>query len=171
MAKATEFKVDDFVVYPTHGVGRIVGIEKQKIGDHELNLYVIAFDKDKMILRVPVTRAAVTGLRHLSDGDDVEKAFGALKKKAKVARGMWSKRAQEYEAKINSGNIVYLAEVVRDLHRNVDHPERSYSERVIYESALNRFAGEIAAIEKINLDEAAKRVISFLALGEKKEAA
>ncbi len=162
MSSNTEFKLDDYVVYPTHGVGKIMGVEKQSIAGHELSLYVIFFEKDKMTLRVPVSRAKIAGLRSLSNDDDIKKAFVILKKKAKISRGMWSKRAQEYESKINSGNIAYIAEVVRDLHRNVDHPERSYSERVIYESALNRFAGEIAAIKKIDTNSAVQDVLEFL---------
>lgn len=157
-----EFGVGSYVVYPTHGVGRITGIEKQSIGGHELSLYVIAFDKDKMILRVPVTRAKVTGLRPVSSDNEIDQALDTLRKKAKVARGMWSKRAQEYESKINSGNIVYLAEVVRDLHKNVDHPERSYSERVIYENAFNRLAREIAAVEEVDPQTATEKLIKVL---------
>lgn len=157
-----EFGVGCYVVYPTHGVGRITGIEKQIIGGHELSLYVISFEKDKMTLRVPVTRAKVTGLRPVSSDGEIGVALDTLRKKAKVARGMWSKRAQEYESKINSGNIVYLAEVVRDLHKNVDHPERSYSERVIYENAFSRLVREIAAVEEIAPETATEKLIKVL---------
>lgn len=146
-AKRSEFRIGDHVVYPTHGVGRIVLEETQNIGDVSLRMLVIAFDKDRMTLRVPVSRAAAAGLRHVSGGEQMLKVFVTLKSRAKASRGMWSRRAQEYETKINSGNILFIAEVVRDLHPNVDQAERSYSERMIYESALSRLVGELAAAE------------------------
>ena len=163
----TEYKVGHYVVYPTHGVGKIIATENQQVGGVELLLFVITFEKDRMTLRVPVKRANAAGLRHLSNKDEVVRAFDTLKKKAKASKGMWSRRAKDYEAKINSGNIVSLAEVVRDLHRNVEQPERSYSERIIYESALDRFTGEIAAIEQIDTRDAVTKVVEFL----RKEAA
>jgi CarD family transcriptional regulator len=170
-----EFSVGDTVVYPSHGVGRITGEEIQEIAGHQLKLYVISFDKDKMILRVPKNRAEKSGLRQLSTTDEFKKAITTLKGKAKVARGMWSKRAQEYEAKINSGNVVAISEVLRDLHRNVDDPNRSYSERMIYESALERFTHEYAAAESIGLELAAQKVSELLenakALSSRAEAA
>ncbi|NBO18175.1 MAG: CarD family transcriptional regulator, partial [Proteobacteria bacterium] len=137
------YKVGVHVVYPTHGVGKIIAEETQMIGDHELRMLVIAFEKDKMTLRVPVHRAAAAGLRLVSTAEQMKKVFVSLKGRARTSRGMWSRRAQEYEAKINSGNIFSIAEVVRDLHQNVDQSERSYSERMIYESALNRLVGEL----------------------------
>ncbi len=157
-----EFLAGSYVVYPTHGVGLITGIEKQTIGGCELKLYVIAFEKDKMTLRVPVSRAKITGLRALSTKSEIEEAVTTLKQKAKIAKGMWSKRAQEYESKINSGSIVYLAEVVRDLHRNVDHPERSYSERVIYENAFSRLAREISVVEQMDMEKAGEKLVKIL---------
>lgn len=164
MAKAsgTEYKVGQYVVYPAHGVGRIDTVEKQEIGGIKLEVYVIYFEKDRMTLRVPVNRAAKAGLRALSNNGDLDKAFKTLQGKAKVARGMWSRRAQEYEGKINSGDIVSIAEVVRDLHKNIDQPDRSYSERMIYESALTRLTNEVAAAEKIDQEEATKRVLNLL---------
>jgi len=156
------FGVGSYVVYPTHGVGRITDLESQEIAGHQLKLYVIAFEKDKMVLRVPLSRAKATGLRSLSSKTELEGAVQTLKQKAKIAKGMWSKRAQEYESKINSGNITFLAEVVRDLHRNVDHPERSYSERVIYENAFGRLVKEFAVVEALDAEKAAEKIIKVL---------
>ncbi len=166
-----EFKVGDYVVYPTHGVGRITGEETQEIGEIEIKLFVIGFDKEKMTLRVPMHRAKTAGLRHVSDNDQIKKAITTLKGKAKISRGMWSRRAQEYEAKINSGNIISIAEVVRDLHKNVDQSERSYSERMIYESALGRLAGEVAASEEIDPKDASERLVKMLRAQHQKLAA
>lgn len=161
-SKKTAFKTGDYVVYPTHGVGLITGEETQTIGGTEISVYVISFEKEKMILRVPVSRAKAAGLRSLSNGEAIDEAFVVLKGKPRIARGMWSKRAQEYESKINSGNLTQVAEVVRDLHRNVDHPDRSYSERMIYESALGRLAGELAAAKKLGHDGAIEEVVGAL---------
>ncbi len=162
MAKKTQFKINDFVVYPTHGVGKILNEETQSIGGHELRVFVIDFEKDKMTLRVPVHRAEAAGLRHISGSDDINKAFTTLKSRAKRGRGMWSRRAQEYEAKINSGDLISIAEVVRDLHRNVDQAERSYSERMIYESALGRLIGELAAARSIDHTAAETELLGVL---------
>lgn len=156
------YQAGQYVVYPAHGVGRIEAIESQEIGGIKLEVYVIYFEKEKMTLRVPVNRAEKAGLRALSTGGDLTKAFQTLQGKAKVARGMWSRRAQEYETKINSGDIVSIAEVVRDLHKNIDQPDRSYSERMIYESALTRLTNEVAAAESIDHSEATKRVLAML---------
>lgn len=156
------YKVGVHVVYPTHGVGKIIAEETQMIGDHELRMLVIAFEKDKMTLRVPVHRAAAAGLRPVSTAEQMKKVFVSLKGRARTSRGMWSRRAQEYEAKINSGNIFSIAEVVRDLHQNVDQSERSYSERMIYESALNRLVGELAAAEGTDHKAATDKVMKLL---------
>ena len=136
MAKKPDFRPDDYVVYPAHGVGQIVTIETQEIAGTELELFVITFAKDKMTLRVPTNKATDSGLRSLSPPDVIEKAMTTLKGKAKVKKAMWSRRAQEYEAKINSGDLIAIAEVVRDLHRTDDQREQSYSERQLYEAAL-----------------------------------
>jgi CarD family transcriptional regulator len=149
-----EFGVGDSVVYPAHGVGEVVGIESQTVAGMNLEVYVITFEHEKMTLRVPTQRAAASGLRPLAANDVVAQALTTLKGKARVKRTMWSRRAQEYEAKINSGDLISIAEVVRDLHRAEDQPEQSYSERQLYESALDRMAREVAAIEKIDRDEA-----------------
>ena len=153
MAKSNEkapFQVNDFIVYPKHGVGLITEIETQEIAGLSLQLYVIRFDKERMTLRVPVNKAASSGMRRLSSSETMNAAFTTLKGKARIKRTMWSRRAQEYEAKINSGDLVSIAEVVRDLHRGEDQPEQSYSERQIYESALGRLARELAAVEEID---------------------
>ncbi len=156
------YKVGNHVVYPTHGVGKIIAQETQMIGDIELRMLVIAFEKDKMTLRVPVHRATAAGLRPISNNDEMKKVFVTLKSKARTSRGMWSRRAQEYEAKINSGSVISVAEVVRDLHQNVDQSERSYSERMIYESALARLVGELAAAEATDHKAATDKLMKLL---------
>ena len=153
MAKAkknAEFNPDDFVVYPAHGVGKIIKIEEQEVAGISMELFVIAFEKDKMTLRVPTAKATSVGMRGLSSPDVVEKAMTTLKGRARVKRAMWSRRAQEYEQKINSGDLIAIAEVVRDLHRNDDQREQSYSERQLYEAALERLTREVAAVEGID---------------------
>ena len=157
-----EFRVGDFVVYPTHGVGRIQKIDEQEVAGIRLELFVIGFEKDKMILRVPTMKAKAVGMRKLSSPDVVATALNTLKGRARIKRTMWSRRAQEYEAKINSGDLVSIAEVVRDLHRATGQPEQSYSERQLYEAALARMAREVAAIERIDEPSAVKRVESAL---------
>jgi CarD family transcriptional regulator len=156
--KKYEFKTGDFVVYPTHGVGRIQKVDEQEVAGLKLELFVIAFEKDKMILRVPTAKAKAVGMRKLSSPDIVAAALNTLKGRARIKRTMWSRRAQEYEAKINSGDLVSIAEVVRDLHRATGQPEQSYSERQLYEAALARMAREVAAIERIDEPSAVKRV-------------
>lgn len=164
MSEHFEFKAGDKVVYPAHGVGEILRQEVQKVAGMELKVYVVSFQKEKMTLRVPVNRAQLSGLRALSNTKLVEKAVSTLKGRARPGRGMWSRRAQEYEAKINSGDMMAIAEVVRDLHKNVDDPDRSYSERIIYESALGRLAGEMAAVESITIEDAIQRLETVLKL-------
>ena len=150
----TDFVVGDYVVYPAHGVGLINGVETQEVAGLSLEVYVITFDHEKMTLRVPTRKAKTAGLRPLATGDVVSQAMVTLKGRARVKRTMWSRRAQEYEAKINSGDLISIAEVVRDLHRAENQPEQSYSERQLYESALDRMAREVAAIERIDRDAA-----------------
>ena len=149
-----DFSVGDHVVYPAHGVGQVQGIETQHVAGLDLEVYVITFDHEKMTLRVPTGKARTAGLRPLAAGDVVSRALVTLKGRARVKRTMWSRRAQEYEAKINSGDLISIAEVVRDLHRAENQPEQSYSERQLYESALDRMAREVAAIEQIDRDAA-----------------
>jgi CarD family transcriptional regulator len=162
MTKELEFTTGDHVVYPAHGVGKILGVETQRIAEHELQVLVIYFDKDKMTLRIPVKKAAVSGLRRLSTREEMESAFATLRGRARVKRAMWSRRAQEYEAKINSGDPISIAEVVRDLYRNANQADQSYSERQIYQAALDRLARELAAIEKIDEQTAAQRLEDVL---------
>lgn len=157
-----DYKIGMYVVYPTHGVGKIVSEETQQIAGMSLTLLVISFEKDKMTLRVPKHRATAAGLRHISSDEQIERAFTTLKSRARTSRGMWSRRAQEYEAKINSGNLLQIAEVVRDLHQNVDQAERSYSERMIYESAFGRLVGELAAAEAIDHTTASEKLVRML---------
>lgn len=141
------FRINDFVVYPSHGVGKVIAIEEQMIADMPLEMFVISFEKYKMTLRVPVSKAESVGMRSLSTPEEVEKAMRTLKGRARVKRAMWSRRAQEYEQKINSGDLIMIAEVVRDLHRNDDQREQSYSERQLYEAALERLTREFAAVD------------------------
>ncbi|MEQ9259221.1 MAG: CarD family transcriptional regulator [Roseovarius sp.] len=161
-SKKSEFRPDDYVVYPAHGVGQIVSIEKQEIAGLELELFVISFEKDKMTLRVPTNKAAEVGMRSLSSPDVVSKAMSTLKGKARVKRAMWSRRAQEYEQKINSGDLIAIAEVVRDLHRTDEQREQSYSERQLYEAALERLTREVAAVSGGDEVLAAKKVDEVL---------
>ncbi len=162
MAKAIEFGAADYVVYPTHGVGRVLGVEKQEISGHVLELIIIKFEKDRMTLRVPVGKAQASGLRKLSSRKMMDTALATLKGRSRVKRTMWSRRAQEYEAKINSGDPVSIAEVVRDLHRNADQPDQSYSERQMYQAALDRLVRELAAVEKIDETAAAHKLEELL---------
>ena len=157
------FKTHEFVVYPAHGVGQILAIEEQEIAGAKLELFVINFIKDKMTLRVPTAKVANVGMRKLSDPVLVKKALETLKGRARVKRTMWSRRAQEYEAKINSGDIVAIAEVVRDLYRSESQPEQSYSERQLYEAALDRLSREIAVVQHSTETEAVKEIESQLA--------
>lgn len=157
------FAKGDYIVYPKHGVGRIIGIETQEIAGSSLELYEVRFEKEKMTLRVPTAKAESAGMRRLSSDATLKEAFTTLKGKARVKRTMWSRRAQEYEAKINSGDLVSIAEVVRDLHRGTDQPEQSYSERQIYESALGRLARELAAVEEIDEESAISKLENTLA--------
>ncbi|MGJ5077313.1 CarD family transcriptional regulator [Bradyrhizobium oligotrophicum] len=157
------FKTNEFVVYPAHGVGQILAIEEQEIAGAKLELFVINFIKDKMTLRVPTAKVANVGMRKLSDPALVKKALETLKGRARVKRTMWSRRAQEYEAKINSGDIVAIAEVVRDLYRSESQPEQSYSERQLYEAALDRLSREIAVVQHSTETEAVKEIETQLA--------
>jgi CarD family transcriptional regulator len=151
--KTLRFEVGDYVVYPKHGVGRVMEIEAQEIAGTKLELYVIRFEKERMTLRVPTNKVESAGMRKLSSNATMQEALTTLKGKPRIKRTMWSRRAQEYEAKINSGDLVSIAEVVRDLHRAEDQPEQSFSERQIFEAAIGRLARELAAME--NIDERA----------------
>jgi CarD family transcriptional regulator len=161
------FKTNEWIVYPAHGVGRIVGIEEQEIAGMSLELFVITFEKDKMTLRVPTGKSASVGMRKLAEEGILRRAMETLKGRARIKRTMWSRRAQEYEAKINSGDLVAIAEVVRDLYRSESQPEQSYSERQLYEAALDRMAREIAAVEKLDERGAVQRITEVLAKSAK----
>ena len=163
--KATQrhgFKINEYIVYPAHGVGQILSIEEQEVAGYKLELFVINFIKDKMTLRVPVTKIVSVGMRKLAEGGLVKRALETLKGRARIKRTMWSRRAQEYEQKINSGDLVSIAEVVRDLHRASGQPEQSYSERQLYEAALARMAREVAVVERTDEQTAVKRVEGML---------
>ena len=156
------FSPNDHVVYPSHGVGKVVAIEEQEVAGFMLEMFVISFEKDKMILRVPTAKAESVGMRPLSTPSVVEHAMRTLKGRARVKRAMWSRRAQEYEQKINSGDLIMIAEVVRDLHRTDDQREQSYSERQLYEAALERLTREVTAVDGGDEDAAQKKINDVL---------
>jgi CarD family transcriptional regulator len=156
------FTKGDLVVYPTHGVGKITTIETQEIAGHTLSVIVVLFDKDRMTLRVPLAKAKVSGLRRLSSRKEMDAALSKLRGRSRAKRTMWSRRAQEYQAKIASGDAASIAEVVRDLFRNAGQPEQSYSERQIYQAALDRLVREFAAVERIDEPTAVRRVEQLL---------
>ena len=162
------FKTNEFIVYPAHGVGQILAIEEQEIAGAKLELFVINFIKDKMTLRVPTAKIVSVGMRKLAEPPVVKRALETLKGRARIKRTMWSRRAQEYEAKINSGDIVAIAEVVRDLFRSDTQPEQSYSERQLYEAAVDRLSREIAAVQKVTETEAIKEIEAALAKGPRR---
>ena len=160
------FKLNEFVVYPAHGVGQITGLEEQEVAGFKLELFVISFSKDKLTLRVPTSKVSGVGMRKISDPDTARRSLEILTGRARVKRTMWSRRAQEYETKINSGDINAIAEVVRDLYRSEAQPEQSYSERQLYEAALDRMVREIAAVQKSNEIDALKTVEAQLQKGQ-----
>jgi CarD family transcriptional regulator len=167
-AHRTGFRAQEFIVYPAHGVGQILAIEEQEVAGFKLELFVISFAKDKMTLKVPLPKVLSGAIRKLSDGDTVKKSLDTLTGRARVKRTMWSRRAQEYEAKINSGDLIAIAEVVRDLYRSEAQPEQSYSERQLYEAALDRMARELAAVQKLTEIESLKLVEQHLERGPKR---
>ena len=152
------FKTGEYIVYPAHGVGQIVSIDEQEVAGHKLELFVIDFQKDKMRLKVPVAKATSIGMRKLSEEDYVDRALKVVQGRARIKRTMWSRRAQEYDAKINSGDLISISEVVRDLYRADNQPEQSYSERQLYEAALDRMAREIAAVNRMSETEAVRLI-------------
>lgn len=161
--KKLPFAKGDYVVYPTHGVGKVTGIERRKVAGFDLHLFVIVFASEKMTLRVPVEKVADSGLRKISSRETMRSVMTTLKGRARVKRTMWSRRAQEYDAKINSGDPIKVAEVVRDLYRAPDQPEQSYSERQMYEAALERLVNEFALVEKLDHPSAAEKIEIVLA--------
>ena len=166
-----KFKIGQHIVYPAHGVGHVTGIEQEVIAGFDIEVYVVAFEQDKMTLRVPTAKAATSGMRALSNENVLKDAFTTLKGRARIKRTMWSRRAQEYEAKINSGDLILVSEVVRDLHRGETQPEQSYSERQLYESALDRMVREVAAINKTNRGVALDEVLDTLTKARSRQAA
>jgi len=158
MTKQLKFQAGEYVVYPAHGVGLVKSIEAQEIAGFSLEVLVIEFEKERMTLRVPVGKVDAAGLRCLCSKKEMQDALKTLKGKSRVKRTMWSRRAQEYEAKINSGDPISIAEVIRDLHRNADQPDQSYSERQIYQAALERLTRELAAVEAIEEGEAQEKL-------------
>ena len=160
--KVGGFAVGDHVVYPAHGVGRITAIDEQAVADQTLQMFVVAFEKDKMTLMVPTAKIESAGMRRLSSRETMDTVLSTLRGRARLRRVMWSRRAQEYEAKLNSGDPVAIAEVLRDLHRNAGQPDPSYSERQMYEAALDRLAREFAAVEKTDTEQAASKLEDVL---------
>lgn len=161
----TDFKTGDHVVYPTHGVGQVQGIETMAVAGTELKVIIVTFEENRMTLRVPLNKAASSGLRKLAVGNMINEALDTLKGRARIKRTMWSRRAQEYEQKINSGDPVQIAEVVRDLHRNAGQPDQSFSERQIYELAMDRLAAEVAAIDGTDKNAAMNKLLDHLKQG------
>ena len=162
------FKIGEYIVYPAHGVGQITAIEEQEVAGYSLELFVIDFAQDKLTLRVPLAKVESAGMRKLSEDVRIEKCLRVVQGRARVKRTMWSRRAQEYEAKINSGDLIQIAEVVRDLFRSESQPEQSYSERQLYEASLDRMAREISVVNKISSTEAVALIVKNLALGPKR---
>ena len=157
-----QYSIGDFIVYPSHGVGEVTTIQKFEIAHEKLEMYNVVFDKEKMTLKIPTIKAKEIGIRKVSSRNEMKKSLEILKSKAKIRRTMWSRRAQEYEAKINSGILIELTEVVRDLFRNSSQPEQSYSERQLYESARDRLAREVAVVEKIDDEKAIEKIETIL---------
>ena len=160
--KVYDFHTEEYIVYPAHGVGKIVSIDKHEVAGIELEMFVILFEKDKMTLRIPIEKASAIGLRSVSSPELILKAMETLKGRPRVKRAMWSRRAQEYEQKINSGDLIAIAEVVRDLHRNDEQREQSYSERQLYEAALERLTRELAVVDGIEESAAQEKVDEVL---------
>jgi CarD family transcriptional regulator len=171
VAKKPAFKIGELVVYPAHGVGKISNVEEQEIAGIKLELYIVDFEKEKLRLKVPTNRAEQKGMRHLADRSLIEQAMKVIRGRARIKRTMWSRRAQEYDAKINSGDLLSVAEVVRDLYRSDRQPEQSYSERQLFEQALARFARELAAVRKVDEDQCIKELEDYLARNAKRGAA
>ncbi len=170
-SKKKAFKAGQHIVYPAHGVGKVTGIEQEIIAGFDIETYVVHFEQDKMTLRVPTEKAENSGMRALSNELILKDAFTTLKGRARIKRTMWSRRAQEYEAKINSGDLILVAEVVRDLHRTESQPEQSYSERQLYERATDRMVREVAAIEKTDKGSAIELVLETLTKARTRQAA
>ncbi len=170
-SKKLKFKAGDFIVYPAHGMGQVQAVEKEVIAGFDIEVYVIRFEQDKMTLRVPTDKTETSGMRGLANDKVLKDAFTTLNGRPRIKRTMWSRRAQEYEGKINSGDLLLLTEVVRDLYRTEEQPEQSYSERQLYERAIDRMVREVAAIMKTGRDEAMNEILKTLATARAKAAA
>jgi CarD family transcriptional regulator len=164
------FHEGDFVVYPTHGVGKIDKIGSEEIGGHKLDLIYISFDENKMTLRVPVAQARVTGLRKLATPDAMKQIMTILAGRPKVSRLMWAKRAQEFQAKINSGDLKMVAEVCRDLQTAANGSAPSYSQRNLFELAIDRLAGEFAGVVGTDKADAIVKLTEILQQGRAADA-
>ncbi len=161
LSKLGKFQINDFIIYPAHGIGQIISLSKIKVQDKEIGCYVINFEREKLTINVPILNCEkVAGLRSVATKEEMDEAFIILRSGIKKLKGMWSRRAQEYESKINSGSITLIAEVIRDLTRDIEDVDRSYSERIIYETAIYRIASEYAKIYNISLDEAKEFIIT-----------
>ncbi len=170
-SKVQVFKPKQFIVYPAHGVGQVTAVEKETVAGFDIEVYVVSFEQEKMILRVPTNKASLSGMRSLSNENILKDSFTTLKGRARIKRTMWSRRAQEYEGKINSGELILISEVVRDLYRTDAQPEQSYSERQLYERALDRMVREVAAIKKVDRDVAIEEIMDTLNTARAKAAA
>ncbi len=170
-AKKANFKPGQYIVYPAHGVGQVTGIEQEVIAGFDIEVFVVLFEQDKMTLRVPTMKATGSGMRALSNENILKDSFTTLKGRARIKRTMWSRRAQEYEAKINSGDLILVSEVVRDLHRGETQPDQSYSERQLYESALDRMVREVAAINRTDRGMALDEILETLTKARTRQAA
>jgi CarD family transcriptional regulator len=155
------FQINNYIVYPSHGVGKIINIETLNVLNQPQKLYIIYFEKEKLTIKIPVEKAEKFGIRHLALKKEIEEVLIVLRGGVKKIKGMWSRRAQEYEEKINSGSIMLLAEVIRDLTRDIQDSDRSFSERLIYETAIFRLASEYAIVLNVSVDNAKDRIISI----------
>jgi len=160
--KNNKFKIGEIVVYPKHGVGEIVKIESMELSGIKTKFYVVKMEQAKLIIRVPLDKQTEVGLRKISSKKNIEEVFNVLKLKPKIRRIMWSRRAQEYDTKIYSGDPVKIAEVIRDLFRKNSQPEQSYSERQMFQMALERLAREVAAVEKTDYFQATEKIENTL---------
>tara|TARA_X000000950_G_scaffold274791_1_gene360323 strand:- start:1641 stop:2144 length:504 start_codon:yes stop_codon:yes gene_type:complete len=160
--KGSEFKIGEVVVYPKHGVGEIMKIENMEISNIKTNFYVVKMEQSKLVIRVPIDKKDEVGLRKISSKKIIEDVFLTLKLKPKIRRIMWSRRAQEYETKIFSGDPIKIAEVVRDLFRKTSQAEQSYSERQMFQVAIERLAREVAAVEKTDYFQSTEKIEQIL---------
>jgi len=160
--KLNDFKIGEVVVYPKHGVGEIEKIETMEISSIKTKFYVVKMEQSKLVIRVPLEKQKEVGLRKISSKKIIDEVFSTLKLKPKIRRIMWSRRAQEYEAKIFSGDPIKISEVVRDLFRKNSQSEQSYSERQMFQVAIERLAREVAAVEKTDYFQSTEKIEQIL---------